>query len=97
MIKFNVTIQFQEFTTNLILQERKIKKRCRNGVPKSTQSLTRKDKSKYTKPHPSLHLFTKSKDVGIGLCIFTITFILPCLCTFWHVNQWTAGTVSSHM
>ena len=51
---------------------------------KSTQ--TRKDKidGKYTKLHPSLHLFTKSKDVGIGLCIFTITFILPCLCTFWH-------------
>jgi len=25
-----------------------------------------------------------SKDVGIGLCIFTITSILSCLCTFWH-------------
>ena len=67
-------------------QERKIiknEKRCRNGVPKSTQ--TRKDKSDgNTKPCPSLHLSQKSKDVGIGLCIFTITFILPCLCTFWH-------------
>jgi len=41
-------------------QERKItEKRCKNGMPKSTQ--TRKDKSddKYTKPHPSLHNFTK--------------------------------------
>ena len=25
-----------------------------------------------------------SKDVGTLLCIFTITFILPSLCTFWH-------------
>ena len=46
------------------IQERKIiknEKRCRNGVPKSTQ--TRKDKSdgKYTKPHSSLHLFTKEQ------------------------------------
>ena len=33
--------------------------------------------------HP--YIFSqKSKDVGIGLCIFTITFILPCLYTFWH-------------
>ena len=33
--------------------------------------------------HP--YIFSqKSKDVGIGLCIFTITFILPCSCTFWH-------------
>ena len=33
--------------------------------------------------HP--YIFSqRSKDVGIGLCIFTITFILPCLCTFWH-------------
>ena len=33
--------------------------------------------------HP--YIFSqKSKDVGIGLCIFTITFILPCLCPFWH-------------
>jgi len=42
-----------------LLQERKNEKRCRNGVPKSTQ--TRKDKSdgKYTKPYPSQHLFTK--------------------------------------
>ena len=48
--------------THTYVQERKIiknERRCRNGVPKSTQ--TRKDKSdgKYTKPHPSLHLFTK--------------------------------------
>ena len=37
-------------------------KRCRNGVQKSTQ--TRKDESdsKYTKPHPSLHLFTTVKN-----------------------------------
>ena len=36
-------------------------KRCRNGMPKSTR--TRKDRSdgKYTKPHPSLHLFTKQQ------------------------------------
>ena len=45
-----------------VIQERKIiknERRCRNGVPKSTQ--TRKDKSdgKYTKLHPSLHLFPK--------------------------------------
>ena len=26
----------------------------------------------------------KNKDVEMGLCIFTITFILPCLHTFWH-------------
>ena len=26
----------------------------------------------------------RSKDVGTGLCIFTITFIFPCLYTFWH-------------
>jgi len=33
--------------------------------------------------HP--YIFSqKSKDVGIGLCIFTITSILPCSCTFWH-------------
>ena len=33
--------------------------------------------------HP--YLFSqKSKDVGTGLCNFTITFILPCLCTFWN-------------
>ena len=53
-------------------------------MPKST--LTRKDKSdgNYTKPYTSLHLSQKSKHVGIGLCIFTITFILPCPCTFWH-------------
>ena len=33
-----------------------------------------------------IHPYTfsqKSKDVGTGLCIFTITSILPCLCTFW--------------
>ena len=37
----------------------KNEKRYRNGVPKSTRK--RKDKSdgKYTKPHSSLHLFTK--------------------------------------
>ena len=45
-------------------QERKIiknEKGCRNAVPKSTQ--TRKDKSdgKYTKPHPSQHLFARVK------------------------------------
>ena len=33
--------------------------------------------------HP--YIFSqKNKDVGTGLCIFTITFTLPCLCTFWH-------------
>ena len=37
----------------------KYENRCRNGMPKGTQ--TRKDKSdgKSTKPHPSLHHFTK--------------------------------------
>ena len=29
--------------------------------------------------------FHKTADVGIGLCIFTITSILSCSCTFWHV------------
>ena len=34
--------------------------------------------------HP--YIFSqKSKDVGKGLCIITITFILPCLCTFLHL------------
>ena len=58
-------------------------KRHRNRVPKGVQ--TRKDKSdgKYTKPYPSLHLFTIEQKCRKGLCIFTITFILPCLCTFW--------------
>ena len=33
--------------------------------------------------HP--YIFSqKVKDIGMGLCIFIITFILPCLCTFWH-------------
>ena len=33
--------------------------------------------------HP--YIFSqKSKDVGNQLRIFTITFILPCSCTFWH-------------
>ena len=33
--------------------------------------------------HP--YIFSqKNKDVGTGLCIFTITSILPCLCTFWR-------------
>ena len=27
--------------------------------------------------------FHKTADVGIGLCIFTITSILSCSCTFW--------------
>ena len=39
----------------------KNERRCRNGVPKCMQ--TRKDKSdgKYTKPHPSLHLYSYVK------------------------------------
>ena len=33
--------------------------------------------------HP--YIFSqKSKDVRKRLCYFTITFILLCLCTFWH-------------
>ena len=33
--------------------------------------------------HP--YIFSqRSKDVGTGLCILTITFIFPCLCTFWY-------------
>ena len=53
-------------------------------MPKSTQ--TRKDESygKYTKPHPSLHFFTKEQIFRKGFCILNITFILPCLRTFWH-------------
>ena len=55
-------------------------------MPKSTP--TRKDKSdgKYTKRHYPYIFSQKSKDVGIGFCIFTITFILPCFCTFWHAT-----------
>lgn len=34
-------------------------KRCRNDVPKSTQTMKDKSDGKNTKPHPSLHLFTK--------------------------------------
>ena len=58
------------YTISIVLTVLQIKKdtitrkkyhemRCRNGVPRSTQ--TRKDKSdsEYTKPHPSLHPFTK--------------------------------------
>ena len=54
-------------------------------MSESTQ--TRKDKSdsKYTKPHPYPYIFAEnSKDVGTGLCVFIITVILSCLCTFWH-------------
>ena len=60
------------------MQKRKIiknERRCRNGMPKSTQ--TRKDKSLI---HP--YIFSqRSEDVGTELCILTITFIFPCLCT----------------
>ena len=56
-------------TTLLLMKEKK--KRCRNGVPKITQ--TRKDKTDrniQSLIHP--YIFSqKSKDVGIGLCIFT--------------------------
>ena len=48
-------------------------------MPKSTQ--TRKWWWIYK---AFLHLFTKEQRCRKGLCIFTITFILPCLCTFWH-------------
>ena len=54
---------------SIFRQERKIiknEKRCRNGVPKSTQTRKNKSDGKYTKPHPSLHLSQKSKDVGRG-------------------------------
>ena len=69
-------------------QERKIiknERRCRNDVPKSTQ--TKKDKidGKYTSLIRPYIFSQRSKDVGMGLCILTITFILPCLCTFWHI------------
>ena len=75
--------QQKKTKVDINIRERKIiknEKRCRYGMPKSTQ--IRKDKSdgKYTKPHPSLHLFTKEQ----RCCIFTITFIFPCSCTFWH-------------
>ena len=46
----------------IYLQERKIiknEKRCRNGVPESTQTRNNKSDDKYTKSHPSQHLFTK--------------------------------------
>ena len=53
-------------------QERKIiknEKRCRNGVPKSTQ--TRKDKSdgKYTKPRPYIFALLW-KDVGMDEALY---------------------------
>ena len=46
------------------MTDTKNEKRCRNGVPKSTQ--TRKDKSdgKYTKPHHPIIFSQKTKDVG---------------------------------
>ena len=51
----------------------KVHKQGRIKVMVSIQSLI----------HP--YIFSqRSKDVGTGLCILTITFILPCLCTFWH-------------
>ena len=51
----------------------KVRKQGRIKVMVSTQSLI----------HP--YIFSqRSKDVGTGLCILTITFILPCLRIFWH-------------
>ena len=69
-----------------VTKERKIiknEKRCRNGVPKSAQ--TRKDKSdgKYTKPHPSLHLFTKEQRCR-NWALYIYHHFYPCLCIFWH-------------
>ena len=51
----------------------KVQKQGRTKVMVNTQSLI----------YPYI-ISQKSKDVGTGLCIFTITFILPCLCTFWY-------------
>ena len=61
-VRSKQTRNLTRYDDSLYIQERKIiknEKRCRNGVPKSTQ--TRKDKSdgKYTKLHPSLHFFTR--------------------------------------
>ena len=62
-------------------QERKIiknERRCRNGVPKSTQ--TRKDKSdgKYTKPCP--YIFSqRSKDAGMDEALYTYHHFYPSL------------------
>ena len=51
----------------------KVHKQGRIKVMVSIQSLI----------HP--YIFSqRSKDVGTGLCTLTITFILPCLCTFWQ-------------
>ena len=70
----------------------KNERRCRNGMSESLQ--TKKDKSdgKYTKPHPPLHLFTKEQRCRKQLCIFTITFILPYLCTFWR-SKWFMNVI----
>ena len=83
----SIVLTVLQIKKDTITRKKYHEKRCRNGVPRSIQ--TRKDKSdgEYTMPHPSLHLSQKSKHVGTGLCIFTITFFLPCsccLCTSWH-------------
>ena len=55
------------------------------GMACQKRKQTRKNESDGKDTKPSPYIFSqKSKDVGIGLCIFTITLILPCLCTFWH-------------
>ena len=35
-------------------------------------------------PVPTSLLLCEKMQGWMRLCIFTITFILPCLCTFWH-------------
>jgi len=58
-------------------------------VPKSIYTVHKQGRIKVMVNIQSLihpYIFSKkSKDVGIGLCIFTITFILPCLCTVYFL------------
>ena len=50
-------------------------KRCRNGVPKSTQTKWIKVMAKCAKPHPSLRLFTKEQRCSHLRCEVNTTLI----------------------
>ena len=75
----------------LIIQDRKIsienENRCRElwCAKKYTNKEGHKSEGKYTKRHPSLHLFTIEGRCRDGaLYIYLHFYILVCLCTFWH-------------
>ena len=68
-------------------QERKIiknEKRCRNGVPKSMRTRKVKSDGKYTKPHPSLHLFTKEQRCRNEALYIHQHFYPSLFVYFWH-------------